>query len=107
MTDGNYVPREGDLYMKVSCHGHGFELKYGYYEETDRRSGEPVVLYPDLKESPVYSAEGHLLVTAIQTPCEFYETADASAPEECCSDCTFYGDSKNEIDICLCEANRV
>ncbi len=106
MTDGCNVRKEGDLYMTVSCYGHSLELRYGYYEESDRINGEPVVLYPDLKNNPVYTEKGYPLVTAIQIPCKFYEATDSSAPEDCCSDCIFYGDSRNEIDICLCESRK-
>lgn len=106
MTDMHNIPKEGDLYMEVNRYGYTFELRYGYYEETDRKCGEPVAIYPDLKNNPIYTAEGYRLVTAVQTPCEYYNVAGDFIPEECCGDCIYYNDSKNEIDICLCEINR-
>lgn len=106
MTNAYKLPKEGDLYMVIESHGHSFELKYGYYEETDREYGEPVVIYPDLKNSPIYTKDGFPLVTAVQIPCKYYTVAEGHAPEDCCSDCIYYKDSKKEIDICLCEKKR-
>ncbi len=106
MTNDYKLPKEDDLYMVINSHGHTFELKYGYYEETDREYGEPVVIYPDLKNSPIFTKDGYSLVTAVQVPCEYYEVQQGHLPEECCSDCIYYKDSKKEIDICLCEKRR-
>ncbi len=106
MSNDYKLPKEGDLYMVINSHGHTFELKYGYYEETDREYGEPVVIYPDLKNSLIYTKDGYPLVTAVQVPCEHYEIEQGHLPEECCSDCIYYIDSKNEIDVCLCEKKR-
>ena len=102
MPDGCNVHKEGELYTTVSCYGYSFELRYGYYEETDRATGEPVIIYPDLQNNRFFDDRGNPLVTAIQSSCEFYEATDKTQPEECCSDCIFYSDSKNEIDVCLC-----
>lgn len=106
MTNAYKLPKEGDLYMVIDSHGHTFELIYGYYEETDRARGEPVVIYPDLKNSPIFTKEGYPLVTAVQIPCEHYKVEQGHTPEECCSDCIYYSDSKKEIDICLCKKKR-
>lgn len=92
--------------MTLSLYGHSFELRYGYYEESDRQWGEPVVIYPDLKTTPLYSEDGYPLVTAVQSPCEQY-TAVGHPPDDCCSDCVYYMDSKKEIELCLCEARRI
>lgn len=100
------LPREGDLYATVRLHGHTFELRYGYYVEADRARGEPVVVYPDLKNRPVYTGEGVLLVTAVQSPCPRYTVPDENAPEDCCSDCLYYEDARQEIARCLCDDNR-
>ncbi len=100
------IPTEGDLYMKLSLYGHTFELRYGFYEEADREYGEPVVIYPDFSNNPIFTKDGYPLVTAIQAPCEHYTVHEGSAPEECCSDCIHYKNGKNEIDICLCEERR-
>ncbi len=106
MTNTYKLPQEGDLHMSINSHGHTFELVYGYYEETDREHGEPVVIYPDLKNSPIFTKDGQPLVTAVQVPCEYYEVEHGHPPEECCSDCIYYKDRKKEIDVCLCEKKR-
>ncbi len=106
MLNDYKLPKEGDLYMVIHSHGHTFQLIYGYYEETDREYGEPVVIYPDLKNDPIFTKDGYPFVTAVQVPCEHYKVEEGRIPEECCSDCIYYKDSKSEIDICLCEKNR-
>ncbi len=106
MPDRVNIPKEGDLYMQLEIHGYLFELRYGYYEESDRKNGEPVVIYPDFINNPLYNARGYPLVTAVQIPCEHYTVERGSPPEDCCSDCIYYKNSKNEIDICLCEKRR-
>ena len=107
MINSYKLPKEGDLYMVINSYGRTFELRYGFYEESDREHGEPVAIYPDLKNNPIYTKDGYPLVTAVQIPCEHYEVERGHAPEECCSDCIHYKDSKNEIDICLCEKKRL
>ena len=107
MTNAYKLPKEGDLYMVINSYGHTFELRYGFYEESDREYGEPVAIYPDLKKNPIYTKDGYPLVTAVQIPCEHYKVSQGHAPEECCSDCIYYKDSKKEIDICLCEKKRL
>ncbi len=100
------IPKEGDLYMKISLHGYTFELRYGYYEEADRQNGEPVAIYPDLRNNPIYTKDGYPIVTAVQIPCEHYKVATGCVLEDCCSDCIYYNDSKKEIEVCLCENKR-
>lgn len=100
------LPKEGDLYMTLALHGYTFDLRYGYYEEQDRNCGEPVVIYPDLKSNTLYNSEGHPLVTAIQEPCEYYTVLDEEEKENCCSDCVFYPNGRDEISICICPSKR-
>ena len=104
MTDN---PRkEGDVYKTVVAGGHSFSLRYGYYEDFERNRGEPVVIYPDLKETPMYSTDGFRLVTAIQDVCDSFEARDAVEEDSCCCDCIFYPNPQSCIDICTCEQNR-
>ena len=98
--------KEGDLYKIVSAGGHTFELRYGYYEDYERRGGEPVVIYPDLKESPLYSSDGYKIVTAVQDTCKMFAPRGDVDEDAVCSDCMYYRGSKNCIDICTCERNR-
>ncbi len=47
-------PREGDLFKIIELHGATFEIRYGYYEDIDRKY-DPVVIYPDfVKKSGIY-----------------------------------------------------
>lgn len=99
-------PREGELYRNVSVGGHLLELYYGYYEDGDRANSDPVVLYPDFFERPLFTGDGHPLVSAVQQPCEHYRPPAEGRPEECCSDCSYYPDSRAEIAVCQCPAMR-
>lgn len=99
-------PPEGALYQSLSVGGHTLELRYGYYEESDRALGEPVVLYPDFSALPLYDPEGRPLVSAVQEPCEHYRPLLAELPEDCCSDCIHYPDTRAEIAVCDCPARR-
>ena len=48
--------KEGDLYKVITAYGRSFEIKYGYYEEIDRKNPnvEPMEIYPNFIEKPVY-----------------------------------------------------
>ena len=98
--------KEGDLYKIVSLGGHHFELCYGYYEDYERRGGEPVVIYPDLKSNPLYTSDGYLIVTAVQDTCKMFSPRGDVDEDAVCSDCIYYGGSKTCIDICNCDNNR-
>lgn len=103
----NRTPREGELFLVVSVEGYTFELRYGYYEESDRVMGEPVPIYPDLKNNPIYTKDGRPIVTAVQVPCENYEVPEGYEREDCCSNCIYYPNMRDEISICQCERRRV
>ena len=62
---------EGALYKVITAHGKTFELYYGYYEEIDRHSkyNEPMEIYPNFLENPVYTDDGIPFVTAMQKHC--------------------------------------
>lgn len=102
----NIPPKEGELFLNVTVENYTFELRYGYYEETDRLRGEPVPIYPDLKSNPLYTGDGQPIVTAVQVPCEYYKTPEGFENEDCCSNCIYYPDIKDEIGICQCEKRR-
>ena len=96
----NAPPKEGDLYKRIEIDGHVFELRFGYYEEFERESGEPVVIYPDLTAQALYTKDGRRLVTAIQDPCEHYIVPEGRARDECCNDCRYYVTGGDDIGIC-------
>lgn len=100
MNRTNAPPREGDLYKVITISGYTFELRFGYYAEFERDSGEPVVIYPDLIERNCYTEDGRRLVTAIQDPCSYYEVPNETARDECCNDCRHYTSEEGEIGIC-------
>lgn len=94
--------RDGDLYRVVELFGQRFELRYGYYEEYERHSSEPVPIYPDLKKSPVYSEDGHPFVTQMQELCAHGES---KFTDGCCVDCKHYSHGDDLIGICTNEKN--
>ncbi len=105
MSGINIPPREGELYRVIEIGGHRFELRFGYYEDFERESGEPVVIYPDLSEQMLYDGDGKRIVTAIQDPCRHYSVPEEKAREECCCDCQYYRYCGDDIGICACAEN--
>lgn len=98
MSD-HLLPEEGDLYKVIEIDRYTFELRYGYYEEFERKNGFPVVIFPDLEKERLYTGDGYRLVTQVQDCCEYYST-ETSPPEEWCSDCIYFVNDENEIGIC-------
>ena len=101
-----YIPKEGDLHSVVTIGPHAFELRYGYCDDRDRVTGEPYILYPDLRTKPIYTADGYRIVTALQSHCAYYAPPDDREQEDCCYTCRFYPDQQAEIGICRCEQMR-
>ena len=99
-------PREGDLYKKVTTFGQTFELRYGYYDEKDRKWGEPVVLYPDFRKVPIYTQEGVPFVTMVQDACEYYTGRHPKAEDCVCADCQHFACGEEWFGICNCSENR-
>ena len=106
MTADMNMPREGDLHSVVTIGAHSFELRYGYCDERDRSTGEPYILYPDLESAPLYTQDGHRIVTALQNACRYYTATNGREREDCCYTCIFYPHPGDEIGICLCEEHR-
>ena len=102
----NAPPREGDIYKVVKVDQHRFELRFGFYADFERESGEPVVLYPDLNEKKIYTRDGRYIVTAIQEPCDYYEVSGNKSRDECCNDCIHFLQPGDEIGICKYTLNR-
>lgn len=100
------TPKEGDIYKKITVGGHYFELRFGFYADFERESGEPVVIYPDLTDRKLYSESGDMLVTAVQEPCPHYCVSGDGIHNECCSDCEYYMYSGDDIGICSCPENN-
>lgn len=100
------TPKEGDLYKEVTIHGNTFRLLYGYYESFERESplNEPIPIYPDFIKDPHYTAEGKLIVTAMQNVCEFYSRKNDE--DSSCSDCAFFQKHEDLFGICNCLENN-
>lgn len=95
--------RDGDLYKIITLFGQVFELRYGYYEEYERGSTEPIPIYPNFKQKPVYTNEGFPFVTQMQELCEYGESKFLDG---CCADCKYYKDGEDLIGICTNRKNR-
>ncbi len=99
MKDAN-TPREGDLYKTYRIEAHVFPIYYGYYEENERGRVEPLPIFPDLRNQPLYTAAGERIVTSLQAPCESYCPRYPSRKEDWCGDCMHYCGGRDEIGLC-------
>lgn len=100
------VPGEGDLFKIIHCFGQVFEIRYGYYEESDRHHpyAEPMEIYPDFIKQPQYTEEGIPFVTAIQNPCpHFMGKRDENTT---CEECFFYRHCEELLGVCVCPENK-
>jgi len=98
------VPKEGDLYKIIELHGATFEIRYGFYEETDRQF-EPIEIYPDFIKAPVYTNDGFPFVTLMQSPCEHYERR-TDDPDRDCGSCRHMERGDELIAVCRYQGNR-
>ena len=105
MHHENGIAAEGDLYRILNVAGHDFELRYGYYEESERQHCPPVVVYPNLQAAPLYSPEGNPLVTQVQDICEHCRAPDGEEAHWC-SDCIYFSGEHRDIGICRCAHRR-
>lgn len=99
-------PKEGELYKTVTVFGKRFELRYGYYEEGDRRWGEPDVLYPDFLKEPLYTDRGEPFVTALQDACESYK-GEARTVDSTCAECEYFKRGEELFGLCKCIGKRI
>ena len=98
------TPIEGDIFDIVFVGGHRFTIRYGYYEEAERGTADPIPIYPCFIKDPHYTIEGHPLVTRVQDACEHYEpTGDGDG---WCADCIHCASEGLEIGICKCDHRR-
>lgn len=96
--------RDGDLYKVIKAFGKTFEVRYGYYEDFEKRNGEPIPIYPDFTKSPEYSESGSPFVTAMQDSCDFAKLKTNSFGF--CNDCRHYKPGEDFIGICVCREKR-
>lgn len=98
--------KEGDLYKIIVAHGKSFPLYYGYYDDSDRNSpyAEPIEIYPQFKQDPIYTDDGIPFVTEMQDICPHF-TGDAHE-DSICVECAYYQKCEELLGICTCPYNR-
>ena len=96
--------RDGDLYKMLNAFGKTFEIRYGYYEDFEKSTGEPIPIYPDFIKAPEYTDDGKLFVTAMQDSCQFARLKTNGFGF--CVDCVYYDSGDDFIGTCLCEHNK-
>ena len=99
------APGEGDLYRVVHAFGKTFELRYGYYGESDRKY-EPDILYPDFAKAPQYTETGEPLVTVMQDACGNYCGGGERAEDTTCADCRHCRRGEDRFGLCTCPENN-
>ena len=97
-------PKEGDLYRAIELYGKTFEIRYGYYEEIDRQY-DPMEIYPDFLQNPVYTKDGYPFVTLMQEPCQYFKKR-GKEPEEDCENCKYMERGEELIALCRCPQNK-
>lgn len=97
--------KEGDLYKQITVFGKTFELRYGYYTESERHSvyNEVIPIYPNFLKEPLHTAEGHPFVTQMQDICEHYQGTPGG---DDCYGCSHYRHGDELLGICVCEKNK-
>lgn len=98
--------KEGELFKAMHIYGVTFEIKYGYYEESDRLAmfAEPMAIYPDFQKTPQYTEDGVPFATAMQEPCQWFTGKEDE--NSTCEDCSYYQGCEELLGICTCEKNR-
>ena len=91
---------EGELYKIIEVFGELFEIRYGYYEDFERDSGEPIPIYPDFKSEPRYTARGEPFATAMHDMCKNAEFKAKWLCDECCENCRYYRKGNDLIGVC-------
>ena len=97
--------KEGAVYRLFTVFDNTFEVRYGYYEDFERENehSDPVPIYPDFREKPMYTKEGYPYVTKMQTLCEH---GTSRFQDGYCADCPHYLHGEEMIGICVCQQNR-
>lgn len=99
-------PQEGDVYKIFEVGGKTIVVRYGYYSDAERTTGDLIPVFPDLRTDPLYDDDGRAIVTRIQDACDGYESRDGGEGDGWCADCRYYHSSKDEIAVCHYEGNR-
>ncbi len=105
-TSQRASPKEGDIYKNVTLYGQTFRLFYGYYEDFERSAdgNEPMPIYPDFIQNPLFTAEGFPFATAMQDICEHY---DGKKKGDSCMECKHFEPSEELFGICKCDLRKL
>ena len=93
--------KEGDLYNVFKIGSDVFEIRYGYYSESDRfgKYNDPIPIYPDFLKNPKYNNEGFPFVTEMQDTCHYFE---GNLLVDICCGCKHFEKGDDLIGICKC-----
>lgn len=102
-------PREGELYKSVTTFGKTIELRYGFYEERDRENPlcQPVPIYPDFTQTPLYTDGGEPFATMVQDACEHYRGENGKTPDTTCEECDYFRRGQDWFGVCACPKNQM
>ena len=105
---GDSPPKEGELYKVVNTFGKSFELRYGYYEECDRRNPlcDPIPVYPDFIKEPMYTDNNEPFVTMMQDSCISFEGESGRTEDSTCGDCNYFKRGEEWFGICSLPCNK-
>ena len=97
------TPKEGDLFKVIEYMGQRFEIRYGYYEEKDRKF-ESMPIYPNFIQNPLYTDDGSPFVTAMQRPCKHFK--GKKDENSTCEECFYYQKCEELLGICTYSKNK-
>ena len=100
-------PREGELYRTLEIEGISLPIYYGYYDrEREHKILDPMPVFPNLSEAPLYTQRGYPLVNADQPVCEHFSPKPAISEEGWCNDCIHLELYDPALGVCRCEYNH-
>ncbi len=101
------VIREGDVFGELVVDGKRFEIRYGYYEDYERETGDPIPIYPDLHKKPTFGVSGRRIVSAIQQACKnFSPKCTGCENEDDCGFCKHYKENNSGDMIGICQHEK-
>jgi len=95
--------KEGELYRIITLFGKTFELRYGYYGDSDRPF-EPDVIYPDFTKEPVYRDDGTPFATMMQDACRHYRGTESKTDDTTCAECIYFTRCEEWFGVCTCKS---
>ncbi len=92
--------KEGDIYQTISVGGKLFVIYYGFYSDKDRKTENPIPIFPDFTLTPQFSECGKPFVTKIQDACQYYASLLGERGEGWCCDCKYFENPNCDISLC-------